>query len=139
MVCRQTTLKDQTEQVELRQQMVRKPFSFQIVTCLSIVAIWFAGCATVQRLDPGTASRYEGFVRDGSTAKQEVLGRLGPAQSSYENERILIYHVFLDKDDRMNLYDGGGTCTACVLVFDNDDVLEKHSLVKHGCRKKAEP
>jgi hypothetical protein len=88
---------------------------------------------SVQRLDPLLVSRYEGFIWDGKTTKREVHDRLGLAHSEYEKGRILIYYVFLKEDGRMDLQ-GGGTCHACVLVFDENNVLERHSLVKHGCQ-----
>ena len=88
---------------------------------------------TARKVDPSIASKYEGFIHDGKTTKKEILERLGPAQSVYENDGILIYHVYLQDDGRMKL-EGGGTCHACVLVFDKNNVLERHSLVKHGCR-----
>jgi len=88
---------------------------------------------TARKVDSSTMSKYEGFIRDGTTTKQEVLDRLGPARSGYESGRILIYHVYLQDDGRLTL-NGKGTCHACVLVFDADNVLERHSLVKYGCR-----
>ncbi len=87
---------------------------------------------TARKVDSSTMSKYEGFIQDGKTTKQEVLDRLGPAQSDYESGRILIYHVYLQDDGRMTL-DKKGTCHACVLVFDMDNLLERHSLVKYGC------
>ena len=105
----------------------------QLILLMIIVMSCFGGCVTAQKVDPSTISKYEGFINDGKTTKQEIRERLGAAQSIYESGRILIYHVYLRDDGRMNLK-GPGTCHACVMVFDNDDVLEHHSLVKHGCR-----
>lgn len=92
-----------------------------------------AGCSTIRPVDAPTLRRYEGFIQDGSTTRQEIENRLGNAQSVYESGRILIYHVYLHKDGRMSLT-RSGTCHACVLVFDKDGTLERHSLVKDGCR-----
>ena len=103
-----------------------------LIVSLSIVMGCLGGCVTARKVDSSTISKYEGFLHDGKTTKQEVLDRLGPAQSGYESGRILIYHVYLQDDGRMTL-DKKGTCHACVLVFDADDVLERHSLVKYGC------
>ena len=88
---------------------------------------------TVKSVDPPTLSKYEGFLRDGKTTQQEVQDRLGAAPSVYEGGRILVYHVYLQDDGRVKRK-GPGTCHACVLVFDRNNVLERHSLVKHGCR-----
>ena len=106
--------------------------TLQCIVSLSIVMGCLGGCVTARKVDPSTMSKYEGFIHDGKTTKQEVLDRLGPAQSGYEGGRILIYHVYLQDDGRMTL-DKKGTCHACVLVFDADNVLERHSLVKYGC------
>jgi len=103
-----------------------------LIVSLGIVVGCLGGCVTARKVDSSTMSKYEGFIRDGTTTKQEVLDRLGPARSGYESGRILIYHVYLQDDGRMTL-DKKGTCHACVLVFDADDVLERHSLVKYGC------
>ena len=103
-----------------------------LIVSLSIVMGCLGGCVTARKVDSSTMSKYEGFIHDGKTTKQEVLDRLGPAQSDYESGRIFIYHVYLQDDGRMTL-DKKGTCHACVLVFDADNVLERHSLVKYGC------
>lgn len=103
-----------------------------LIVSLSIVMGCLAGCVTARKVDSSTMSKYEGFIQDGTTTKQEVLDRLGPARSEYESGRILIYHVYLQDDGRMSLHKKG-TCHACVLVFDADNVLERHSLVKYGC------
>jgi hypothetical protein len=93
----------------------------------------FEGCVTAQKVDSTTAGRYAGFVHDGETTKEEIENRLGPAGSSYENGRILIYHVYPQDDGRVNLT-GPGTCHAFVVVFFNGtNVLERHSFVIHGC------
>lgn len=105
----------------------------QFIVSMIIVTGCLGGCVTAQKVDPSTVSKYEGFIHDGETTKQEIQDRLGPAQSIYENGGILVYYVYLQDDGRMNLK-GTGTCHACVLVFDKDNVLERHSLVKHGCR-----
>lgn len=89
---------------------------------------------TVRKLDPSLSSKYEGFIVDGKTTKEEIQDRLGIAQSVYENERILVYYFVLNEDGRMVLRDvRGDTCYACVLVFTRDNVLERHSFIKHGC------
>lgn len=104
-----------------------------LIVSLGIVVGCLGGCVTARKVDSSTISKYEGFIQDGTTTKQEVLDRLGPARSEYESGRILIYHVYLQDDGRMTL-DKKGTCHACVLVFDADNVLERHSLVKYGCQ-----
>lgn len=93
----------------------------------------FIGCTTTQRVDPTLAEKYDGFIRDRETTKHQVETQLGSPNSVFEQGRILIYRVYLLEDGRMNLK-GMGDCHVCVLVFDKDDVLERHSIIKHGCR-----
>ena len=104
------------------------------VLSLLILLPSIVGCDTIRAVDPVTIAGREGFIEDGRTRRQEILGRLGPAQASYENGAILIYHVHVDKDGRIGLQrDNRFSCDAYVLVFDAQKVLQHHSLVKHGC------
>lgn len=93
-----------------------------------------AGCQTVTAVDPATITGGEGFIVDGRTRRQEVLERLGEEQMSFENRAILIYHVHMTADGRIDLQrDARIPCDAYVLVFDSDGVLVRHSYIKHGC------
>ncbi len=107
--------------------------SLQFILFTSLFSACFSGCATVQKLEASSASKYEGFIHDGETSKQKITDRLGQASSIYENGRILIYHVYLNEDGQMIL-NGKGTCHALVLVFNDNALLEKHSFIKHGCQ-----
>lgn len=93
------------------------------------------GCETARVVPSAEIVKQEGFIVEGKTRKQEVLDRFGPAQSTFESGALLIYHVQLDERGRINLRrDKRFRCDAYVLVFDSNDVLERHSLVKNGCR-----
>jgi hypothetical protein len=105
----------------------------KVILLMVLVVSCVGACMTVKKVDPSTISRYEGFIQDGRTTKQEIQDRLGAAQSVYESGRILIYYVYLQDDGRVKLK-GDGTCYASVLVFDKDDLLERHSMVKYGCK-----
>ena len=105
----------------------------KFILLMGIAVGSFGACMAVKSVDPPTLSKYEGFLKDGKTTKQEIQDRLGSAPSVYEGGRILVYHVYLQDDGRVKLK-GPGDCHACVLVFDKDDVLERHSMVNHGCK-----
>ena len=60
------------------------------------------------------------FVKAGKVTKQEIMDRLGEPESSYENGRIVIYVRFYEK---LKVYD-------LVLVFNDNNVLERHSVVR---------
>jgi hypothetical protein len=107
--------------------------AFAVLSLLVLIPS-IVGCDTIRAVDPATIAGREGFIEDGRTRRQEILERLGPAQASYENGAILIYHVNVDKDGRIGLQrDDRFSCDAYVLVFDAQQVLQRHSLVKHGC------
>ena len=106
---------------------------FPILLLLSLLPP-ITGCETIRAIDSLSIARNEGFIADGRTRRKEVLERLGPAQASYENGAILIYHMHMDRDGRISLLrDKRFSCDAYVLVFDAHEVLQRHSLVKHGC------
>ena len=62
--------------------------------------------------------RFE-FLQDGKTKRQEIIDRLGKTRWSYENDRILVYWTI----DRGKWYH-------IVLIFDQNNKLEKHGLVR---------
>ncbi len=95
--------------------------------------VCLGGCATSQKVDSSTVGKNEGFIQDGKTTKQQVQDRLGPAWYIYENGQILIYFVYRKDDGRLSL-SGFEPCLAFVMVFDKENVLERHSLVRNGCR-----
>ncbi len=100
-----------------------------------MVLALLSGCVTAQKVDSTAISKHEGFVADGKTTKKEVQDRFGPAQSVYEQGAILVYYVNLDDHGRISLRQKkNSSCDAYVLVFDDHDLLERHSLVKNGCR-----
>ncbi len=100
-----------------------------------MVLALLCGCVTAQKVDSTAISKHEGFVADGKTTKKEVQDRFGPAQSVYEQGAILVYYVNLDDHGRISLRQNkNSSCDAYVLVFDDHDLLERHSLVKNGCR-----
>lgn len=110
-------------------QLVSMRFTILFIMCVFLLL----GCQTTQRVDTSLAEKYDGFIRDRETTKHQVETQLGSPNSVFEQGRILIYRVYLHEDGRMNLK-GIGDCHVCVLVFDKDDVLERHSIIKHGCR-----
>jgi len=108
----------------------------KLIVSLILLVVLIGGCRwTVQKFDPLSARKYEGFIHDGKTTKKEIIDRLGPSHSSYENEKILIYNVYLKKDGQMSLQ-GNDPCNALVLLFDEDNVLKRHSFIKYGCKDK---
>lgn len=65
------------------------------------------------------------FLQNGKTTKEEVLLQLGIPSSQFEGERIITYWLNLDESKDM---DSGRY--SLVLVFDDRQILEKHSMIK---------
>ena len=102
------------------------------------------GCATpkVQPADPQLLFKSDllSFLGDGVTTREEVVLKLGIPSAQIEGEKILMYQLKVDEDGkwrlvapRWNLGTGlrawsEGTCSL-VLVFGENGVLQKHSLV----------
>jgi len=102
-------------------------------------------CATphVQTTDTQLLFNSEllGFIQDSITTREEVLLRLGNPSARFEGEKILTYNLHADQKGKwhlvapqINLTTGFrtwsvGTCSL-VLVFGDDGVLRKHSLVE---------
>ncbi len=103
-----------------------------------ILLALLCGCWTVEKLDPTLTNKYSGFLHDGKTTKQEIIDRLGQANSIYEKGKILIYDVWMEKDGRMMLQDREHKDIAAapkyqlILIFNDNNFLEKHSLVERG-------
>jgi hypothetical protein len=103
------------------------------LSAIVLIACLLTACATSERLNSSQTARYDGFIRDGQTTKSQVEAQLGSPRAVFEEGRVLMYRVYLLDDGRMNLQ-GKGDCYACVLAFGKDSVLERHSLIKNGCR-----
>ena len=100
--------------------------SIQIVIFFGTVLAVFVGCQTAKTSNLSLIKTYEDFIRDGSITKNQIEDKYGSPHSVYEDGRILIYHFYPEGGD--------DACYAGVLVFYKDNVLERHSLVKYGCR-----
>jgi hypothetical protein len=114
-----------------------------ILFSLALIII-VAGCATphIQSVDPKPLfnSKLLGFIHNGVTTKEEVLIKLGNPSGQFEGERIFTYQLRVDQIGDWHLVaphiNANGlrewpnkTCSL-VLVFGDDEVLQKHSLVE---------
>jgi hypothetical protein len=83
-----------------------------------------------------------GFLRPGSTGREEVLQRLGTPSRTYEDGRIVSYAVYKTADGRLSVTASsaamapgelsGGERYSLILVFKSDGMLDRQSLVgKH--------
>lgn len=94
-----------THRIEHGFQLCR--LSLQVLALL-ILLQYIAGCGseTVRAVDRAELAGREGFINDGRTRRLEVLERLGPANATFENGAILIYHVVADESGRTTYKQG---------------------------------
>ena len=101
------------------------------------LAMLLSGCATVPPLG---RSDLMNFLVDGNTAKAEVFSKLGRPSGTFAAEEIFTYRLGFDSKSKGYWVVGRETDTSpwpvwkcakysLVLVFNNQGVLEKHSLV----------
>lgn len=102
-----------------------------------------AGCATTSPPAEKTAEKsaektFLEFLEDGKTTKQMVILKLGQPSATLEGERILTYRIgrdehgysVLDRQTGAAVYSQWyGAKFSLVLIFDEHNVLKKHSMV----------
>ena len=100
---------------------------------VTMLAGLLAGCTTTVKLpaDPHLLD----FLRDGQSTKEAVVLHLGQPSAVLESGRILTYRVGQEKDRGYFLREAAATNWfelkfSVVLVFDQSDVLQRHSLVE---------
>lgn len=116
----------------------------RVIAALLMAMTLAAGCATptLKLADPQLILQSDlfSFLRDGTTTRQEAVMKLGMPSAQMEGERILFYQLRADEEGKWHLVSpqwnvaagmrtwSSGTCSL-VLVFQDDGVLSKHSLV----------
>lgn len=102
--------------------------------CLSLLMLVLSigGCATTQ--ETGN-KRLLDFLVDGQTSKQEVILALGQPSGVYENESVYTYRIVGDSSTGFKPSKSFSPCGwhditySLVVIFDDQDVLKRHSLV----------
>jgi hypothetical protein len=108
---------------------------------LCMILAQMTGCTTAAMRQASKTSLE--FLQDGHTSKEEVILKLGPPLRKIEWETILFYRLGKTKEGYVvlapgdPLYNPGGSTWlsgiegkfSLVLVFDNTEVLQKHSVV----------
>ena len=118
-----------------------KFFCCLTTVCTIVVLTSCTRAPKTQLIEEETLSAKMPFIRDGITSRQEILNRLGEPVSSFENGRIQIYWMEevigghlrdIRRRSMPKTPDGVGWEMGLhnlVLVYNSDNVLEKHSLV----------
>jgi hypothetical protein len=114
----------------------------QRVSTIFITCVLYVGCAhDVPLVKEQLAEERLGPLEDGTTKMDEVLLRFGIPSAWFQGEKILTYRMMLDDDELVVVtreLDGNDPRISqwklaeysLVLVFNDDHVLQKHSLVK---------
>lgn len=106
--------------------------------CLLLV---LAGCATTGLVADRTLLD---FLEDGKTSKQMVMLKLGQPSGIFEGEKIVTYRIGGDSEKGYFLLERwpgervvpgttgtwAGTKFSLVLIFNENNILQKHSLVQ---------
>ena len=99
-----------------------------------------AGCATAASRHASKTSL--DFLEDGKTTKEAVILKLGPPPGTFEGEKIISYRLGKTKEgyfvsDRVAdpyvppvWFSGIEGKFSLVLIFDENQILQKHSLVQ---------
>jgi hypothetical protein len=107
--------------------------------CLVTLAI-ATGCATMSPPAEKIADKtLLEFLEDGKTSKQMVILKLGQPSGTFDGEKVVTYRIgseeekgyfLLDRQPRgPRLGDWTGTKFSLVLIFDEHNILQKHSMV----------
>lgn len=119
--------------------------ALQLIMLAMAIVLLATGCATphVQPADPQLLFKSEllAFIQDGVTTREEVVVNLGIPSAQFEGEKILIYQLYADQAGKWHLVasqisniNGFKVSqkgkSSLVLVFGDDGVLRKHSLVR---------
>ena len=108
-----------------------------IVAFISLTGCRASGPHPTPASDTEIAQSLLAFLRDGSTTKEEAILKLGAPAAVFESERILTYRFRHTREEGMSILGKesppSGTWEAVqyslVLVFDAQQVLQKHNLV----------
>lgn len=110
--------------------------STSVLAPLAAVVL-MAGCATPQPPGVSPDPALVAFLNDGVTRRAEVLARLGEPSTVFERDCILTYRIAGDPERGFWIRERGGQANvgwigvnhSLVLVFDEQGLLQRHSLV----------
>jgi len=108
--------------------------SHKLVSFLGYLLLAFlAGCATTAPRQAADKALLD-FLEIGKTSKETVMLKLGQPSATFEEGQILTYRVAREKGGGYYLLDRAVGWAeikfSLVLIFDNENVLRKHSLVE---------
>jgi hypothetical protein len=106
--------------------------------CILLCLAFIAGCGApkLKHIDKNLEETWLSFIKDGETTKEEVILKYGTPVKTFTKENILIYIVRFDKTKgfvndtipSLHYYPTGNY--HLVFVFDQHDILKKHSFLQ---------
>jgi hypothetical protein len=103
------------------------PLFFKWVTGVAVVVL--LGCSTTSI----GQSQLLDFLEEGVTRKADVIRRLGDPSAIYDDSRTMTYRLAQDDKGwivRPKSVGWHGIVSNLVVVFDDQDILKRHSLVR---------
>ena len=101
-----------------------RPFLIYLASCVTVLA----GCGSTPMTRPVKLE----FLENAPVTRDYVIAQLGPANASFESERVLSYHLS-QNEAGYNLMRSAhgwvGVNYDLVLAFDEAGVLQQHRLV----------
>jgi hypothetical protein len=121
----------------MKRARATRPWIILVSIFISITGGCASGLHPTPATDEETAQGPLAFLRDGSSSKEEVILKLGAPAAVFESERILTYRLRHTREEGMKVmakeahaYETWDSVQySLVLVFDAQQVLQKHSLV----------
>jgi uncharacterized protein YceK len=106
-----------------------KPRPVVIAVALAVTAA-MSGCGMpLHRIAEEEAAKRAGFVRVSRTTRDEVVRRLGPPGSAFEDGRIVAY-ALRDSDGKLQLAGTASPDFYLMLVYSPEGVVVRRSLVQ---------
>lgn len=126
----------------------KKSLILSFIMLFIAMTVLAGGCATprIKPIDRGYFFNNLQFLINGTTTREDVLLKLGEPSGRFEGERILTYMLSIDSNKGLRvlprqlainrtdprIYDLDPMVCSLVLVFQNDNLLEKSGLVCSG-------
>jgi len=115
---------------------IEKPCFLQKGLVVLLFILLVTGCwngAGRRVIPPDISRKMIDFLHDGKTGHQEVLSNLGKPDEMYEDGRIWVYKPLDMQLLCQNVIDDRYKRSILVLIFREDGILDRHSIVVlHG-------
>lgn len=100
--------------------------------CLLVCLAFITGCGVskLKPVDTSLQESYLSFIQDGKTTKEDIIQKYGNHCKTFTNDSIRIYIMQLDGMKGFITDVGWREEYHFVFVFDEHNVLKKHSFLK---------